>query len=319
MMAKISYPTEKSTPGPWLIEMNHLTSVDGLFDEYQNKFREDVLADLRSQAERSLTRGGREYTPEQFQAEVRNLQSVYGRESRSVAVYLKGGKTIASDQFADLLRLPNMNGETAVGFRCDLRVGDFRASISVRSGWSKSLSIEAMPSDSVRAQEFYSALENLVTDAAPSPLQQAWLKYADFAGSGLLFMWVFFGLLIATVGITPDAKDRYRGEIQQILTNGVNQGNQARATQLILAIVSDYTDPSTPPFKLGIKYWGYFVIGLIVLGALRACPGVVIGIWKGKQKIRYWRRWVSFVWVTVPGLILTSVVWPRLLLYLGVK
>ena len=317
-MAKISYPTEKSISGPWLIDADHLTALDGLFDEYLDKFRAEVHENLRSLAERRLAERGQDHTPQQLQERIRDLQSIYGRESRSVAIYLKGGKTVTSERFADLLTLPNMNEETAVGFRSDLEVGDFRASASLRTRWSNYV-IEVTPSDSTRAQELFSALENLVTEIAPSSLQQMWLKFVDSMGSLPLFLWVFAGLLIASIGVTPDAKDVYREKVNEVMRKGVNPQNQSQATELILAIVSGYTDPQNPPFRPGIKYWGYFAIGLFILAALRACPAVVIGVWKGKQKIKDWRRWIRFVWVTVPSLILTSVVWPRLLVFLGVK
>jgi Uma2 family endonuclease len=121
------------------------------------------------------------------------------------------------------------------------------------------------------------------------------------------------------IGSTPDTKDQYRPEVQQILEKGVNQGNQARATEILLAVVSDYKDPRQPSAKPGVRQWGYFIFGAIALVALRISPDIVIGVWKGRKTIIYWRKWIQFLWVTLPVLILTSVVWPKLITFLGWK
>jgi hypothetical protein len=143
-------------------------------------------------------------------------------------------------------------------------------------------------------------------------LQQVWITYLAPLSSFLLFFLLVFVFLVTVVGVSSDSKDVYKPEIKQILSQGVNQGNQARATQLILAIVSGYSDANST-YKPGLKGWGVFVALFLLLAAVRTRPGIVIGIWKGKKSLSHWRTWIRFIGVTVPALILTTVAWPWLL------
>jgi hypothetical protein len=101
-VAKISYPTESTVSRPLLIEAKHLAALDVVFEEF-----------LRSQETQAA--------PEAEDEGIRRKSERRRQPVRSVAVYLSGGRTIKSDSFNDVIKLPHVSGEVALGFTAYLR------------------------------------------------------------------------------------------------------------------------------------------------------------------------------------------------------
>jgi hypothetical protein len=134
----------------------------------------------------------------------------------------------------------------------------------------------------------------------------------------LLFFWVVLGLPFMFFGVEQDAKDVYQPEAKQLLQQGVNANNEQKAIELTLAIISGAGSKSSW-FRPGIQGWGFWIAGLALLVGLSVRPEAVIGIWEGKRRLKFWRLWIRTVWVSIPVLILRSVIWPRLLKIFGIS
>ena len=286
-MARISYPTEVSIPTPLLIEPTHLTSLDVIFDDF-----------LTSRQQQGLN----ERSEDQKQRRPRQI--------RAVDIYLSGGKTIKSSQFSDAMKQPYVGHEVPLGFRATLQTEELEATVKL-AGWKRELEIDVTGIDEHAGRELFGSLENWASEIAAPRWQQLWSRSKDLF-QYLAWMWALVGLLLGAMGMfgVSGKNETYIKEAHTLLQQGINDSNQRRASELTLALISEY-NPSV--WKPGITYWSVFLLITLLLVSLSICPGVVIGIWTGKHRLQYWRIWLKTVWVTVPGLIFTSVLWPRIL------
>ncbi len=315
-MAILARPTSISVSVPLLIEVEHLVAIDQIFDEYIERLREDREQHISELIQKEIADTGAD---EKVVRERKQpyYARFYGREERSVEMYLKGGTTIRSDRFADVLKQPHVGNEIATGFRAELKIGRVKSSVHLRSGWTDWLAIGVTPDNISAGQQLFGSLENWAADVAAPPWQRLWRKLKPAFGF-VLYLWLILGLLLVAVPPTRSAKELYGSEVENIIKNGVTDSNQHRALQLILAIVSDY---SVTNATTGQRWtiFGYVLTGALILAALYMSPTVVIGIWGGKQRLRLWKAWIRTLWVTIPALIITTVLWPKLLRWFGIN
>jgi hypothetical protein len=234
-----------------------------------------------------------------------------------VTIYLSRGRTLAAKRFEEAVSQPHLMGEIPLRFRCDSEIGHLETSIALRSTWTTTLQISVRPTSSIAAQELYGALENWASEIRPPDWQRFWLQAASLFRF-ILFFWVLVGLPFMYFGIEREAKYVYQPEAKRLLDQGINSGNEQKAIELILTIVSG-AGPKNPVLRPGIRGWGYWAAITLVLGVLSFCPKAVIGVWRGKQRLKLWRIWITTVWVTIPLLVVTTVIWPRLLAILGLS
>jgi hypothetical protein len=318
-MAQLSYPTELTISAPILVDQTHLTSLDTVLDQYTERLRDEQEARIQTRIERALRRRSDDQISsgedrKQIESEVR---AEYERERRGVALYLSGGSTLTANRFEEAINQPHLTRELPVGFRCDFEIGQVEASISLRSRWESAIGITVRPNTSIAAQELFGALENWASEIRPPHWQRLWLA-ASMWIRFLLFFWVVLGLPFMFFGVEQDAKDVYQPEAKQLLQQGVNANNEQKAIELTLAIISGAGSKSSW-FRPGIQGWGFWIAGLALLVGLSVRPEAVIGIWEGKRRLKFWRLWIRTVWVSIPVLILRSVIWPRLLKIFGIS
>jgi hypothetical protein len=214
---------------------------------------------------------------------------------------------------------PVGEGELPIGFALYLTVGSVRAAVRLADEtWRRQLNLEVEPEDLEVTQEFFGALSNWASDVEAPKWQQKWLDARPFLGL-LLLGCLFFGLLFA-----PILNWRYAGqrankiEARKLLAQGVTASSQQRALELLLAIESDY-DSGVRVSVLGVRYWSYFAIAALILVGGVISPNVCIGVWKGRERLKWWRRWIKTLTVTIPLLLFSSLILPWLLHWLGIN
>jgi len=323
-VARLSFPTEGKVPPPVLIDASQLEALDRLLDEHTHKLRlereqrisELVNTEINERVVQGILKEDRiENETPRIRESVARLHSLE-REIRSVTIYLPQGKEVEGNRFADATSHPLGEKETPLGFLLLLKVGEVKARVSVAGPWREGLYIDVEPNDAEIAQELYGALRNWASDVEPPKWQQIWCVLRSLFG-WLLYLWIAMGLVFIPLSNRGEAgKNVQKAEARKLLANGINPGSQQRALELLLAIESDY-DPGIPTLSLGRRYWGYFALGAMVLGAACICPQISIGILNGKQRVRRWRLWIKTVTVTVPALVVTSILLPWLLYWLG--
>jgi hypothetical protein len=325
-VAKLSFPTTREVHGPLLIDASQLAALDEIIDRHTLVLRDqrdkDVEIATEKEIQRRLARG--QITEEQVETQRQRIKqsrlyisSRLERDNRSVALYLRGGREIQAERFTEAINQPMGGEETAIGFALFLAIGSVRATVRVSDrSWRKELGVEVEPNDIEVAQGLFGALNNWATDVEPPKWQQQWLRLKGILAF-VLFLWVLMGCFFMPIVAWSRAGERAsKIEARKLLADGINEKNQQRAIALLLAIESGY-DPGVKTPLLGIRYWSYVIVGMVCLIFAIICPHVCIGVWRGKQKIKMWRSWITAVTVTIPLLLVGGAVLPWVLHWLG--
>jgi hypothetical protein len=318
-VARISIPTQTAILAPLLIDGAQLKALDELIDRYVERLRTEKEARIAEVVEERIREQRiKESDIEKERASWRQIvekSSSLSRDGRYVTIYLSGGRAVRAQRFNEAINHPVDEKEIPTGFRFYLRIGEITAEVKLSRSWRDELTIGVEPSEPEAAQEVFGALRNWGGDVAAPKWQQYWSKARPLV-SLLLFMWLMMGLVVVPLGNWGDrGKNAEKAEARKLVASGINDSNQRRALELLLAIDSEY-DPGvgTPP--IGAQYWIYFALGAVLLSIGSICPRAAIGVWKGRERLKLWRFWVRTVSVSVPAILVTSFLVPWLLHWL---
>jgi hypothetical protein len=323
-MPTVSFPTTRTIECPLLIEANHLEALDKLLDQHLPQLQADRDKRIAEEASRRtrqylLKRLITEEKAEAFEAKrKKELYEDYKyREVRSVSIYLTRGREVTAKNFSDAMNLPTGGEELPVGFSAVMRVGEIKATINTGYRYHRQLSIEVEPNDSEVALSLFGALSNWAGGIEFPKWQQKWCEYR-FIAVALLFLFLVMGVLAIPLSNWSEAgKSTERKEARKLLASGgVTTNNERRAMELLLAIESNYSPPGFQAPSLGVKYWSYVSLGTLILSAVTICPGMCIGLWKGKRRLDAWRTWLRILTFGIPTLLGTYVLLPWILYWL---
>jgi hypothetical protein len=322
-LAKLTYPTNRQVACPLLIDVAQLEALDQIIDRHSGP-----LATLRDkELDDSTERGLREdvakgYLKEEDIEKTRprtreRMRSLYySRDTRLATLYLTRAKEIQAERFSEAISQPVDEEEVPLGIALHFRVGNVTARVRLDHSWEPELSVDVEPNDIEAAQELFGALSNWASDVEAPKWHQKWLALRPLIVI-VLATWFFSGLLaVPLINWGNAGKQVSTTEARKLLAGGINQNNQLRALELILAIESEY-DPGVNSPPLGLRYWSYFGIGILILVMAAICPKVSIGVWKGRRQLKRWRSWMTTVTVTIPLLLVGSLILPWLLHLLG--
>jgi hypothetical protein len=324
-MAKLSFPTDRQVAPPLLIDSNQLETLDRIVDRHMAVLREyrerEIEVATESEIQRRVARGTlREEQIEARRAYVSTFAiAKLQKDSRSATLYLKGGKEVQAERFSDAMNQPVGEQELPTGMGLYITVGAVRAMVRVSDErWRRELIVEVEPNDVGVAQELFGALSNWASDVEAPRWQQKWVSIRGVL-AGMLILCLFVGLLFTPfLNWTLAARRANQVEARKLLAQGITPSNQQRALELLLAIESNY-DYGRHVSILGIRYWSYFAIGALGLTTTVICPQICIGLWKGKKRLKWWRRWITTITVTIPLLLLSSLILPWFLHWLGIS
>jgi hypothetical protein len=322
-MASVSFPTARTIECPLLIEASHLESLDKIFDQHLPQLQahnEKRIAEEASRGTRQyvLRRYITEDNAEAYEAKLKKeLSDDYKyRKVRSVSIYLTRGREITAKNFTEAMNLPVGDDELPVGFSAVLRVGVIKANLNTGYRFNQKITVEVEPNNTEVALSLFGALSNWASGIEAPKWQQKWCAWKA-APVLLLSMWLFIGVLAVPFTNWNEAgKSAAKEEARKLLAGGVNANNERRATELLLAIESDYVPPSVRAPSLGVKYWSYVSLGAIILFVVTIYPSMCIGLWKGKRRLHAWRAWMRILTIGIPALLGTYVLIPWLLYWL---
>ena len=278
MTQELLYSTTLRLRGPWLLEANQLLSLD------------EILW--------------------------------YDPESRtSLTLFLSDERELKTSSFKEAVAHIGSQNEVAKGFEYTSAFKNVTASVRlVRKQTDKKdepnahfFEIKVSPQSEAASYGIFLKLKDWA-DGVAAPLWQQWLLFEPrpLYRFGLAFTLLIFGLVIFNPGpSTSDYKDAVKQEARTLLRNGINQQNQTKAIELLLALQSDTLPPGIKPIQ-SRKPIGWFVVAGYVLGFLSFTPTLCMGIWAGKRRLRWWNLWMRFNTVVVPGLVLARWVYPPL-------
>jgi hypothetical protein len=309
-VAGLFYPTKYRGKGPWLIESSQLLSLDQSIDEYL----------VKSKAASASTT-----------ASVATDSSNQDSSVRTITFRLRHDKELETSSFRDALFHPAAINENALGLKYEVKVRDITALLVLekntkeraikQTNWTifdteeneTELQITVEPKSAALSQELFAVLKDWAVGVQP-PIWQKWVL--NFRGFGRLAL--FFWLLLLGVFFfsptPPNLKEHYKQEARKLLDKGIDSNNQQKALELLLAIYSDYVPPSAKPVPTMLSSRSLItnLLGLFAVSVVAFFPELCIGLWRGKQYLRWWRTWVRFVSVTVPGLLVARYFWPQL-------
>lgn len=128
---------------------------------------------------------------------------------------------------------------------------------------------------------------------------------------------VFGSLILFSTTPTPsDYKETYKQQARELLKNGIDERNQAKATEVLLALQSDYIPPGAKA-QHSQRSFVIFFVAVLVPAILSATPSMCLGIWRGKQRLRLWDLWFRINFYTIPTLIFGTCFWPQLVSAVG--
>lgn len=327
-MAKLAFPTSREVPGPLLIDTHQLYALDEIIDRHAAALRQHRDAEIEASIENEIQRRLASKTLaeediEEYRARIRRSRLSFSgrlqRDSVSVALYLKGGREVQAERFAEAINQPVSEEESPVGLGLYLTIGSVRAVIRLADEqWRQRLSIQVEPNNSEVAQSLFGALNNWASDVQAPKWQQRWLSgrsYLRFA----LVVWLLVGFILGPLlGWSIAGEYASTIEARRLLSQGINANNQQRAIELILAIESGYYAGERRS-RPGPRYWSYATLGALCLVCASICPRICIGAWRGKRQVERWRDWIKAVRITIPGLVASSLVLPWVLHILGLN
>lgn len=302
-MTELSFPTRFKARGPWLLDSVQLQRLEAAVDEF-------------------------------VQQEPTNFAALAGRPAvpvRSLTVLLSRGRELQVESFKHAFVHAGFQDEVPVGLVYRLKLGDTQAVVRISADADKErdrpasplpgslavtqeskgeeLEIEVLPRATRLSQELFGVLKRWAEDVEP-PVLQRWLSKARPAARVILGVMLFLGL-VSFFSPTTDYKQLYKEEAHKILKEGVNQSNQQRAIELLLALQTDYSPPVQEQRRFGAVSPRFVIIA--VLSAIVAItPRICLGFWRGKRRLRLWRNWMNLFYVTILGLIVTGYLLPRL-------
>jgi hypothetical protein len=103
----------------------------------------------------------------------------------------------------------------------------------------------------------------------------------------------------------------YKTEAAKLLSKGLSSSDQLKATEIMLALASDYS-PAQAHATLPGWYWLLTIGGLGLCLILSFPPNCVIGLGAGEGRLHRWEVWLKFVFYSVPVFLFTTFLLPAL-------
>jgi hypothetical protein len=298
---ELIYPTTLKVRGPWLLETDCLLALDEILETFCA--RDDP--EWRNSPPQSGKPLG---VP-------RNLM----RSRKELTIFLSKDRACRSSGFKESMSNINFQDDVAKGFEYVATTRTATVTVRLPKKPEKEgneekwfLAIDVTPERPETGHEIFMDLRNWA-DSVKSPLLYQWMLFAP------RFLYQFtLGILLLVVlanALNPaptaaDYKATLKQEARDLLRNGINQQNQTKALELVLALESDYIPPGTKAQK---RRWpsGWYLIAIYVFGFLSFTPSICVGVWAGKGRLRLWKRWLQFNTYTIPVLLFAHYIQPQ--------
>lgn len=304
-MAEMLYPTSTSVSGPWLLDSDSLLELDRVIDELWPRLEEAQQAMFEEQVQERVDdrmEGREENERAEIEASVRKFLAgiaTYSSKRRDLSLTLKDGKILKTNSFKEAKLHPEIENSEVSRFSLSLKCGEIKCDLHT---WvSDTLDIEVSPREAEVSRQLYTAVNSWAKSAAPSPLLRNWKRFAGV-------QWFVFVLILwVAVVFLIQGTSQWKDEARMLLDHGINSpADQAKATELLLKIASDYSVPSQ---RRGVPAW----FKVFTYSGFLAClvlsfppPYLLIGLGRGATRINRWRRWIKFAFASVPIFLIST-------------
>ncbi len=217
--------------GPWLLEASQLLALDEILEQFCSRKVE---------------------VPE-------GVGVLHGFQStKSLTIFLSKDRQLKSDSFKEAMSHIASQNEVASGFEYRAIVPNMTALVRLlpsKKGEQKKdqeeqfLEIRVDSPSSATSYEIFLELRNWA-DTVEAPLWRQWFLFEPrpLYRIGLVFpLIILLAMLFNSSPTAPEYKDALKQQARDLLRNGINQQNQTKALELVLALESDYIPPGTNP------------------------------------------------------------------------
>jgi hypothetical protein len=318
-MAELVYKTSVEIPRPVILGHEALLKLDGILEEYWqilNKHREEsIQRQIDREMEEGLTQYPSLYNEEQKKVSLRGrvekqLAQRYADDALSISIHFSDDTKLSVRSFSEAMRHHHVTNKTPDGFRVSLRCGEVRCIVALRDD-SGGLAIEVSPEGSPNANDLFGALKDWAMRSRAPSWQRFWHRRRALVVL-LWWLWTSSVLAVPLVIYSEATKTDYKAEAAKLLSKGLSSGDQLKATEIMLALASDYTPARVVRFTLPGWYWFLTVGGLALCLILSFPPNCVIGLGAGEARVRGWRVWLKLVFYSVPIFLFTTFLLPFL-------
>jgi len=286
---ELIYPTTLRLRGPWLLETHQLLALDEILEQFcarETEVSEPGVATL-----------------------------VGFKNVKSLSVFLSKDRELKTSSFKEAMSHIASQNEVAKGFEYVALSVKTRVSVHLLRG--QLFEIKVSPQSGPVSYDIFMELKSWAgTVEAPLWRRLLFFEFRFPYRVFLLLLLVFVFLALFKVPFTTaDSKGVLKEQGRDLLRSGINQQNQTKALELVLALESDYVLPGTKELQVPIVWC---IIAVYILGFLSFPLTFCMAMWAGRRRLRLWNRWMKFNTVTIPSLVLAHWVYPQLLSRLGV-
>lgn len=291
-MDKFKKILSEKISGPWFLEEDKLIEIDKIInDEFVRikKLNEKEIKVEIFQTKKSLET---EYSGELFQKFLKDREksireSFKFRNSKSISVKLKKNRSLNVDTFEEALQNADLKNEIPIGFEVELSAGNNKSKIEIDQ-FIGQLKIEVSPNNESNRDAFYK-IQRWFDQYKPNYFLRNWSIIYLIT----IFMSLVFGLLL--MFSLPSPKSVYVEEAKQLLQDGLTQDEQIKAIEILLALQTGNDKKMNDSYK--IPSWVIFLALLYLISVIIFFfyPKSILGIGKGRDKIKNWQLWLKFL------------------------
>jgi len=316
-MKGIAYKTELDVDGPLLLDRNSMEDLNNLIERGFEKISRMADENFEKKVEDRFQRfysSSKDWDStkiEENKKEIKKELFFDFRKYKEITVKLQEGKYFSPETIKDCITAPELSRDNVRSLNIKYGAADIGVTIDLGSSLYTCLSIRTFPESKDLSREIFVELRDWVYKNQAPLWQRLWRKIKGFHWILFLFIIVISSSIIQTP--QDIASKTYKSEAHQLLSKGITEQTLPKAIDLILKIQSEYV-PGIQKEKSIPKWYGRLILSSLLISIILSfLPTFIIGIGKGGSKIKYWKGWLRIISVILPGLIFTSILWPKII------
>jgi hypothetical protein len=220
-----------------------------------------------------------------------------------------------------MITLAHIQDERPRGFRLRAAVAKSSVEIDLNSWDNRELAVAANSDDDDFAQELLGRLQNWSSELQPRKWLQTWNNLAFFTPIlvSFIFMLSLAAIFYARASETQYGPNATLQQARELARQGVTSANEPKAVELLLSLETGSYSVPTVTIPHHVNPWVWMLLILLDFMAVASLlpPKGAIGLWAGRHSLNAQKRWIKTVTITVPGLLLTTILMPLVRHWLG--
>ncbi|MDD7793708.1 hypothetical protein [Clostridium sp. 'White wine YQ'] len=253
-----------------------------------------------------------ETIPDDISKTILRIYSSTLRIEHEILAKDKSGNLFKFQSIVALIRSSELSDKRIVGIKMHYRMGENSVTIEISDTSGTNFSANLGIQDDIVRNEVTYYITKFTNQFYKIKLLRFWKEATFFIWPILLFL--ILGMFSILGSQDSGIKDAIKQKMISTIEKGVTQENINESVQLIMEYESSY------PKDIEIQQNGHLKTEIIIILTLMAVsvmlsihPKTVIGVGKGKDVINRWKIYTNLLFITVPGIILTDIIIPKLI------